>query len=200
MEPIPWTLGVIAALLIGIGYLIYNVQSKKKTSAPNAVSWFIWSLMAVLNASSFVGVTDIPHALHSMVGTFSAIVTFLLCLYWRSFDWPKLMEWVVLVFCLVTMWLLNSLKDASIANAIILFPFLISFWPTFNGVRKDPHKEKSLAWWIWTAAFAVNLINNILSWNGKPMSVINPIVLLICHGSIAYLAREARKQRFPLTS
>ncbi len=200
MPPLPWILGVVAATGTAIGYIVYNVQSKTKRSTPNAVSWFIWALMAGLNASSFAGVTDVPHALQYMVGTFASIVTFLLCLYWRSFDWPKPTEWVVLAFCLITMWLWNSLNDPSIVNFVTLFTLLGSNWPTFDGVRRDPHKEKSLAWWIWTAALAVNLLNNALSWNGKWMSVINPIVLLVCHGSIAWLSREARKRCFPTSS
>ena len=197
MHSLPWILGVLAALLHAAGYVTYNIQSKKKDSTPNTVSWFIWALMAGLNLSSFAQITDIPHALQYVVGTIAAIVTFILALYWRRFAWPEPIEWFVLVFCLITMGLWGTFKDASIANAFVLFfPLLGSIWPTFDGVRRDPFKETSLAWWIWTAAFAVNLLNNALSWNDKWMSVVNPIVLLVCHGSIAWLSREARKRRF----
>lgn len=194
---IPWILGVAAALLHAAGYIIYNVQTKKNDSTPNVVSWFIWALMAGLNASSFTGVTDVPHALQYMVDTFAAIATFLLALRWQRFDWPEPVEWFVLALCLVSMGLWYHYKDASIANATLLIPFFISFWPTLDWVRKDLYKEKSLAWWVWTAAFAVNLANNGLSWNGHWMSVVNPTILLVCHWSIAHLSRETRKRRFP---
>lgn len=194
---LPWILGVIAALLHATAYGLYNVQTKKKTSTPNAVSWFIWALMAGLNASSFKEVTDTPHALQYMVGTFAAIATFVLALRWRSFDWPEPIEWSVLVLCLTSMALWYHYKDASIANATLLVSFFISFWPTLDGVWKDPYMETSLAWWVWTAAFTVNLTNNALSWNDKWMSIINPIILLVAHGSIGYLARAARKRHFP---
>ncbi|MFA4845943.1 MAG: hypothetical protein WC654_05280 [Patescibacteria group bacterium] len=200
MPYLPWILGVAAALLCAIGYIIYNVQSKKNDSKPNAVSWFIWAIMAVLNTSSFAVVTDIPHALQYMVGTFAAITTFLLALYWRRFNWPEPIEWFVLVFCLIVMGLWGSLNDASLANATILVPFLISFWPTFDGARRNPHKETPLAWSVWTAAFAVSLLNNVATWNENWMSVINPLVLLVCHGSIAMLSRQVRKLRFASTS
>ena len=148
MSLISWILGVTAALLHAIGYILYNLQTKKKQSVPNSVSWFIWSLMAGLNASSFTEVTDVPHGLQYMVGTFAAIITFLLVLRWHRFDWPTKIEWFVLVFCLMAMGIWYYFKDASIGNAMILVPFLISFWPTFDGVRQNPQKETSLSWWI----------------------------------------------------
>lgn len=189
MPQIPWILGITAALLHGAGYVIYNVQAKKGDSKPNIVSWFIWALMAGLNATSFSGVTDIPHALQYMVGTFAAILTFVLALRWRRFDWPETIELVILVLCLASMAMWYGFKDASFANAIVLVPFLISFWPTWRGVRENPRNEKPLAWNMWSLAFAVNLTNNLVTWNGKWMSIINPLILLLCHWSIVYLSR-----------
>ncbi len=193
MQWISWILGIISALLHGVGYVVYNRQTKRGDSKPNAVSWFIWALMAGLNAASFTGVTDIPHALQYMVGTFAALATFFLALRWHRFDWPEPIELAVLVLCLVCMGTWYVFKDASFANATLLAPFLISFWPTFRGVRNDPGRERPFAWNIWSVAFAVNLANNIALWNGKPVSVINPVILLLCHWSIAYLSSSRHR-------
>lgn len=196
MEQLPWILGILAALLHGVGYILYNMQSKKGTSKPNIVSWSIWAFMAGLNLLSFAEVTSFAHALQYVVGTLAAIVTFVLALLWGRFDWPSKREAAIFVICLISVGVWQSFDSASAANLIFLVALLVSFYPTFMGVYKDPTKEKATSWIVWTTAFAVNLLNNILSWNGDPVSVINPIILLVLHASIWILSRKVRQRAY----
>jgi len=193
-QNLPWILGTLAALLHGTGYVLYNIQTKRGQSRPNIVSWSIWAFMAGLNAFSFAEISSLAHALQYMVGTFAATITFILSFWWGRFTWPSRKEIAVFFICVVAVFIWWSQKDAGLANLLGCTAFLISFQPTFMGVYRDPHKEKPLAWNVWSLAFAVNLTNNIVCWQGDAVSIINPALLLVCHWSIASLSRPGRKR------
>lgn len=194
-----WGLGFFAALLHGTAYVLYNLQMKKGDVKPNVVSWFIWAFMAGLNFLSFAQVTSFAHALQYAVGTLATIVTFVLALLWGKFDWPSRKEATVLVICLLAVWVWKRTDDPGAANAVFLAAFVVSFYPTFVDIYEDPLKARPFPWIVWTAAFAVNLTNNLLSWDGRWISVVNPIFLGLCHASIAYLSRESRVRRLAVT-
>jgi hypothetical protein len=207
-ETIPWILGCVAAIIHAVGYIQYNRQSKKGASEPNPVSWFIWASMAGLNLMTFAGFTSIPHALQYIVGTISAIATFILALVWGKFDRPNFRELSVLIVCIATLVVWWIFRSASVGNVILMIAFLISVEPTFTKVRKNPHAETSTAWKIWVMAFVVNLANNAITLVfGEPnpdvtlidqiMSVANPIIILSIHALIAFMCRQARKDQFP---
>jgi hypothetical protein len=193
-EYVPWILGISAALLHGTAYIIYNIQAKRGDSKPNVVSWSVWAFMATLNMLTFIEITSIAHALQYVVGTLAAVITFILSLVWGKFTLPNKSEVKIFLLCIIAVGVWWYYKNASVANLIGIVAFLISFYPTLVGVYKNPTKERYIPWLIWTSAFAINLINNIISWNGDIVSILNPLILLLCHYSISHLSRKKTKQ------
>ena len=120
-------LGVSAALLHGVAYLLYNIQTKLGQSHPNVVSWSIWAFLATLNAFSYREISGIVAGLQFFIGSAGCILTFLYALWIGTFERPKPKEWRVFALgCLASLvwWIFRS---AASANMIILPPFPLSF-------------------------------------------------------------------------
>lgn len=192
-------LGVTAAVLHGIAYYLYNRQAKLGQSGPIVASWGVWVFMATLNAFSFRAMSgDWVATLQFFTGSVACTITFFYVLAIGRFSWPKPKEWGSLGIGLaaVVVWqLVGNSAGATFANMLGLLAFVVSFKPTFDGVRRDPNIEKPLPWAMWTMAFTITL-TNVLMRHGISMSLVSPAVLLASHGSIAILSRESRKEIF----
>lgn len=193
-------LGIMAALLHGVAYVLYNIQAKKGKSKPNIATWVIWAFLAILNAFFFHKMSgDFVTALQFFMGSVACTVTFFYVLITGKFSWPKSDEWAVLALGLVASLVWWIFKSATGANMVVVIAFLISFFPTFKGVWQDPFKEAPLPWLIWTVAFLITTSNVILRWNEQPLALVIPIVLFMTHGGIAILCTNKRKERFSVT-
>ena len=196
MQEVTVILGITAALLHGVAYVLYNLQAKKGQSSPNAVSWSIWAFLAILNAFSYREMSgDLVATLQFITGSVACTFTFFFALFIGSFSWPEREDWYCFALGLMAGLVWWKLKSAAGANMVILVAFLISFFPTLRGVWKDPSKETSRPWTIWSVAFVITTANVVLR-DCKPIALLMPIVLLIAHGSIAVLSRKGRKIRF----
>ncbi len=189
-------LPIIAAILHGLAYVLYNVQIFQGKSKPNAVSWSIWALLAIINAVSYGAMVDNwIAALQFFTGSVASIATFLVGVFKKSFDWPSKMEWCIFALCIIAVFVGVFFNSAASSNMIVLLAFTLSTIPTIIGVFNDPRKEKSFPWYIWTIAFAITLINIILL--GKEwIAYLTPVIGLIGHGLIGVLANKKRKQAF----
>lgn len=189
-------MGVVAASLNAYGFWIYNKQVFQTTSTPNPASWLVWSALGVINTSSYLmGTRDWVISLQFFVGTIGCTATFLYAWKVGKFDRLQKTERRVLVLSGLAMvvWFFTS---AAWANYVILIAFLIAFWSTFTGIWKNPYKESPLPWFIWGLVFAIVLTNAALRWNGQPVALINPAVLMISHLIVVPLCNQRRKTRF----
>lgn len=196
MQELTIALGLTAALLHGVAYVLYNVQAKLGKSSPNAASWSVWAFLATLNALSYREMSgDVVAALQFFTGSVACILTFLYVLTIGKFSRLKPKEWGLFALGLLATVVWWKFRSATGANMIVLVAFLISFIPTFEGVWRDPFKETPRSWTLWTLAFLVTTTNVVLR-DGKPIALLTPIVLLIAHGSIALLSTQSRKAKF----
>jgi hypothetical protein len=198
MQKLTLTCGITAALLHGVAYLLYNVQAKLGKSSPNAASWSVWAFLATLNALSYFSMNgDVVTSLQFFTGSIACIVTFIYVLAIGKFSGLKAKEWglCALGFLAVLVWW--KYRSATSASIIILIAFLISSWPTLEGVLRNPLKETPRPWTIWTIAFLLTTINVGLR-GGRPIAFLAPVLLLLAHGSIAVLSRKKRQERFRL--
>ncbi|OGF26047.1 hypothetical protein A2303_04575 [Candidatus Falkowbacteria bacterium RIFOXYB2_FULL_47_14] len=190
--------GVMAALLHGTSYFLYNLQAKSGKSTPNIASWGIWVFLAALNAFSFREMSgNTVLALQFFTGSGACALTFLYVLSIGKFARPKPREAVVLalgLFSAAVWWIFRS---AAGANMIVLLALIISFFPTWEGVWRDPYKETPLTWVLWTAAYGFTIIAVIIK-HGQLLSFFTPVACLIMHGAVAILSTEKRKTRFRL--
>ncbi len=190
-------LGLTAAALHGIAYVLYNIQTKLGKSQPNAASWSIWAFLATLNALSYREMNgDMVTTLPFFTGSVACILTFFYALTNGKFSWPKPKEWGIFAIGLLSTLVWWYFRSATWANVIVLVAFVISFIPTFEGVLRDPFKETPKSWVLWTVAFLITTVNVVLRWKGQPVALLAPVVLLLAHGSIAVLSTEKRKKSF----
>lgn len=196
LQELTITLGLTAALLHGVAYVLYNMQAKLGSSKPNAASWSVWAFLATLNALSYREMSgDAVMTLQFFTGSVACILTFLYVLTIGKFSRLKPKEWGLFTLGLLATLVWWKFRSATGANMIILVAFLISFIPTFEGVLRDPFKETPRSWMLWTLAFLVTTINVVLR-DGKPVTLLTPIVLFLTHGSIALLSAQSRKAKF----
>lgn len=195
MGTVSLILGITAALLHGIAYLLYNVQTKLGQSNPNAASWSIWAFLSTLNALTFAASSgDFVAALQFYTGSVACILTFFYVLVIGRFAWPKPKDWAMfgIGFLASIVWWWS--RSASAGNFIVLIAFVISFLPTLEGVWKDPANEKPLAWILWSVALLVTSVNVVIL--GKTGSLLTPFVLLLLHGAVAFLSRSRLRKQF----
>lgn len=196
MQELTIALGVAAALLHGVAYVLYNVQAKLGSSKPNAASWSVWAFLATLNALSYREMSgDAVAALQFFTGSVACILTFLYVLTIGKFSKLEPKEWGLFALGLLATLAWWKFRSATGASVIILVAFLISSIPTFEGVWRDPFRETPRSWALWTLAFLVTTTNVVLR-DGKPIALLTPIVLLVVHGSVAVLSTQSRKERF----
>ena len=193
-------LGVSAALLHGFAYFLYNRQVKSGDSIPNAASWSVWAFLSILNAASYQGINgDWVASLQFMMGSVACLLTFLYVMFIGKFSKLTKKEWGFLVAGFFAVFIWYTFQNAAYANLIVLGAFLVSAYPTFEGVLKDPNKETPLSWKLWTIAFTLTTINLFIR-DGSTIEFVTPVALLVAHGAIAWLCRPARKMRFAQTT
>lgn len=196
MQELTVVLGLMAALLHGVAYVLYNMQAKLGKSSPNAASWSVWTFLAVLNALSYREMSgDVVTTLQFFTGSVACMITFLYVLTIGKFSKLKLKEWGLFTLGLLATVVWWKFRSAIGANMIILVALLISFIPTFEGVWRNPFKETPRSWALWTLAFLITTMNVVLR-DGKSIALLTPIMLLIAHGSIAILSTQSRKEKF----
>jgi len=136
LQELTIALGVTAALLHGVAYVLYNVQAKLGHSSPNAASWSVWAFLATLNALSYREMSgDIVVTLQFFTGSVACILTFLYVFTIAKFSRLKPKEWDLFALGLLATLAWWKFRSATGANLIVLAAAFISFIPTF--VRFD---------------------------------------------------------------
>ena len=183
----------MAALTHIAGYILYNVQAKLGSSEPNPVSWFLWAFLATLNGPTFTAMNDPISALQFLAGSVGYIATFLYVLFIGKFRWPKPMEWGMFAVGIFVA-LVWKVSDPGIANMVLAIAIAWSFIPTIIGVWRDPRKEKATPWWFWTTAFTMTAVYIVATKGWWTPSLIMPVLLLLCHAVVPFLASKHRTQ------
>ena len=189
-------LPIVAAILYLAAVVLYNIQILNGKSKPNAISWGIWALLAIVNAFSYGAMIDNwVAALQFFAGTIACIITFIVGLLKKSYEKPTNWQWAIAAICLVAIFVWILFRSATGANMVVLVAFVFSFIPTLTGVFNDPRKERSLPWAVWTAAFTVTLFNIILL-DKEWMAYLIPGGGLLGHALVGLLVMEKRKKVF----
>jgi hypothetical protein len=194
-------LGITAALLQSVAYLMYAAQTKIGRSSPKSASWGIWVFLTIVNALTF-GVMSGSWlvTLQFFAGSVACVALFLYMLAIGKLSWPTSGEWGIVglgILATVVWWIF---RDAAYANLIICFASAIAFKPMYEELWRDPRKETPRSWVLWTLAFLVTTVNVVVNWQGKPLNLVMPVGGAILHGTVAYLSRESRRIRFEKAS
>jgi len=189
-------LGITAALLHGVAYLLYGRQTKVGRSSPKSASWGVWLFITIINALTFnVMSASWVIALQFFVGSVGCTGLFIYMLAMKKLKWPTLGEWGIVGIGVLATMVWAVFKNAAYANLIIVFALAIPFKPMYEELWRNPSKETPRSWVLWTLAFLITTINVVVNWQGKPLNLVMPIGGAILHGTVAYLSRETRKIR-----
>src|SRR3989338_8917637 len=171
---------VLAAILHGVGYSLYNWQTLKGVTKPNPVSLFIWLFLAALNAATFSAMNDPVAALQMFVGTIGMTVVFSMALFTGKLRRPTAWEWPVLVLCLMSVYVWKR-TDATLANMMLVGGVALSFAPYIYGLYVDPRLDRARAWWFFTIAWSITSINTFVFHGGFTLSMVMPVVMTFAH-------------------
>jgi hypothetical protein len=197
MRELKVVLAVVAALLHGLGYLLYARQTKLGRSSPKSASVGIWVFLSIINALTFnVMSGDWVMALQFFTGSVACLVTFFYVLAIGKLKLPTSEEWRLFWFGILASVVWWIFRNASAANLIIFVALVISLIPIYKTLWDDPSKEMPRSWILWTLAFLVTATNVILNWSGKPLNLVMPIGGAVIHGAVAFLSRKSRQARF----
>lgn len=199
MHNLTIVLGITAALLHGVAYLLYAIQTKVGHSSPKSASWGLWAFLVLINWVTFgVTIGNWIVALQFLTGSVACIAVFIYMLAIGKFSWPTAKQWRLVGLGILAMLVWWIFRNAAWANTIIFVALAISFIPMYEDLWTDPRSETPRSWVLWTLAFLVTTANVIVNWNGQPLSLVMPIGGAILHGIVAALSTEARKERFRL--
>jgi hypothetical protein len=196
MRELTVVLGVTAALLHGVAYLLYARQTKLGYSSPKSASWGLWAFLVIINWLTFgVAIGNWIVALQFLTGSVACIAVFVYMLALRKLSLPTMKEWRLIglgVLAVLVWWIF---RNAAWANAIIFVALAISFIPIYEELWADPQKEMPRSWVLWTLAYLFTTINVVVNWKGNPLNLVMPLGGAILHGAVAYLSRKARREK-----
>ena len=178
-------LAIIAGLMHVIAFAIYNRQMLKKDSEPNIATWTIWSFLTVINFRSYEKMSgDMVKSILPTASSIACIITFLYTLYKGKFEKVDIYDLLAIPIGIIAGVFYFYYSLAMYANLILQFAVLISFWPTWRGVWKDPKKEKSLPWIIWTSAYTLQIGVVYLRWTGQYEDLAYPVCCFFWHAFV----------------
>ena len=196
MQELTIALGVSAALLHGVAYLLYAVQTKVGRSSPKSASWGVWLFVTIINALTFnVMSANWVVALQFFAGSLGCTGLFFYMLATKKLKWPTVGEWGIVGIGVAATMVWVIFRNAAYANLIIFFALAIPFKPMYEELWRDPSKETPRSWVLWTLAFLITTINVVVNWKGQPLSLVVPIGGALLHGKIAILSTQSRKAR-----
>ncbi len=183
-------LAVFTSFLHIVGYIVYNYQVMKGSSKPNTATWFLWSLITILNFTSYnIASGDWVKSLLPTISALMVIMTFLLTLLRGKFSKLNKFDNLALVAGLISVLVWWQFNSAVYANLILQAAILIGFVPTYLGVFRNPKNEKPLPWLIWSIVYVLGTLIVLLRWNGQYIDIIYPLVTgLMAHGGMALLS------------
>ncbi|PIR86659.1 MAG: hypothetical protein COU11_04070 [Candidatus Harrisonbacteria bacterium CG10_big_fil_rev_8_21_14_0_10_49_15] len=183
-------LAYTAAVGLAVCIISYFCQVLRGDSTPNTTTWLIWSVVMTINSLTYIEVAGSIKALSSLTTNAGIIAIFIYSLLKGKFT--KVSRTDVACLALASMvgavWqITDSAKIATVALQIV---FVISFWPTINGLLKRRAREHPLNWDIAVVAYACLIASILLDWQGQHWTAIAfPLVNgIIGNGSVAVLA------------
>lgn len=193
-DNITMLLGITAALLHGVAYLLYAIQTKVGRSSPKSATWGVWVFITIINALTFnVMSANWVVALQFFAGSLGCSGLFLYMLATKKLKWPTSGEWGIVGIGVIATMVWMIFRNATYANLIILLALAIPFKPMYEELWRNPTKETPRSWILWTLAFLVTTINVVVNWSGHPLNLVMPIGGALLHGAVAILASEKRR-------
>jgi hypothetical protein len=187
-------LAIASGIAYTVAYLDYNRQVIKGATKPNGVTWLIWSVIAVVNTTSYLKATgDVWKSVIPLLNIGLCFATFLLAACLKKFERPDAIGFVALALGIIAAFVWKQYGSAKYANLIVQAAILTGFIPTWRGLLHDPTREQPRPWWTWTTGYIFALTVVILRWEGQPYDLAYPINCILLHASVPIIASRRKK-------
>lgn len=187
-------LGILAGLMHIVAFVIYHKQIFQGTSRPDITTWTLWFFLSPLNCVSYMEMNkNWMTWILPISSTIACIVVFVISLFRGKLSELDLWHTIALIIGIVSIGVWWYYRSATYANLLLQVCIIISFIPTLGGVWKDPAKEKSLPWFIWSSAYIFLMAAIFLEWEDKPLQLVYPINCLIWHAWVGILSLRKPK-------
>lgn len=200
-------LGLTAGLLQALAYAAYFRQVLAEDCRPNGMTWLMWTY----------GTAVLFFIEYDMGAPFSVLVLPAVCLLCSigvagyafaraSYLPPERQDWAVLSLDLgITIGYVVLVMGSDAVETGLVFVLLTglttwtSSWPIMRTTFREPHHERPVAWFIWSAAYA--LLALVAMIEGMPWPyLVYPLSALVVHLAIGFFTLEtiaARRARRP---
>ena len=182
----PQILGLIAGILISVGYVPYVYEVLTKKTVPSRASWLIWSISTIIIALS-VQLTGTTEAIwFPILDAVGCTLIFLLAIPYGSGGWTKT-DRISFTICVASLIVWYFSGSALVALLMNLSVYVSGYIPTIAKVWKNSHDESFLAWTFFFAGTVLNLIA-VLIGNDTGFAVwFYPTVLTVVVGMLFLL-------------
>jgi len=185
------SLSAFAGLLHILAFALYNRQMLQGTSQPNTATWTLWTFLTVLNVSSYAVMSgDWVKTILPLASSIACIFTFFFSLFKGKLSKVDPWDGLALGIGVISGLVWRHYKSATYANLILQASVAVSFVPTYRGVWKNPLKEKTLPWYIWSSAYILSIAVITLRWKGQYQDLVYPINCLILHAVVGLLTKR----------
>jgi len=178
---------------------IYIKQLLRSQSTPNPATWLIWVVVCSMNTVSYWYVVDgdMGKWLITCVSTIGLFSIFCLAWYQGKFTALNSLDWFTAMLVLIIGYFWQTTGDAVIANLLLQGIFLISFWPTLDGLYSGKAKEAKLAWDVAVSCYVLMCFGIFVSWNENSWyELAHPILNgIVGNGSVALMIRYKARTR-----
>lgn len=175
-------LGVLIGVIHLLGYWIYyRMSSLHKETSPNTASWSIWAFGSIINLLTYASMSnDWVKDILPAVCSLACIVVYVGYLRQGKFKMPGLTDILIFSTDIVAtiVWLVAN--SPLIGNMACQASTILSYLPIIRETMKDPRKEKPLPWFIWTAAYGLDVILVIMRWQQWGDVVYPAVSFILC--------------------
>lgn len=188
---------IVSSLFILSVYVTYLRQSRSGISTPNSATWFIWLTMSVINLFTYKKVVNDNFMLYLLVLVVTICLVFMVIyfVYKGKFTKPGKVELsaFILSFIITIIWYKTG--DEILTNLLLQVIFIISFYPTVNGLWKNQSREGPIPWTLAVIAYILMTVAILFDWeNNDWVAFVHPVVIGIgCNGCVAFLAYKQKQ-------
>lgn len=192
---LPQILQTISPFLFMVIPLIVIPKIIKGLATPNATTFLIRSIVAIINMVTYFFMTNQEwfKSLIMVTSTLSLVSIFLACVIKNGFGGINTVDKICALTALISI-IVWKLSNPMMANMMVQVVIVISAVPTIQGVVSGRNKEIPLPWMIASSGYALSLIALILQDSGIP-SMVNLVVCIIINTSIGLIAHDKNKKR-----
>ncbi len=196
MTPVSVLLGVLAAILQLVGYVLYFRAMAARGIVPNSTSWGLWLFGAIVSLSVYGSEThDIAKLLLPAVCAVCSIGVVSYAVWKGKVLRPDATDYLTAVLDVVVLGVWFVTRPGHAGYTALLLDTTLTFIPILRTTWRRPADEDWLPWTVWTLAYGCLIVVCVVAWEGVGPALL-PVLYAFLHGAVALCAARRRVFRF----